>query len=596
MPELQLKDVTVTFGGAPLLDGVDLVLDRGERVCLVGRNGAGKSTFLRVLTGELEPDGGEVAHRQGLRVGSLSQEVPPGLAGTVGELLAAELARAGMTRAWDVEKRIGQACSRLAVDPASELGAMSAGALRRALLARAMAAEPDVLVLDEPTNHLDIAAILELEEHLARWEGTLVFVTHDRAFLRRLATRILDLDRGTLMSYPCGYDRYLERREAALAAEAEARAQFDKKLAQEEAWIRRGVQARRRRNMGRVRALEALRAERRARREMSGAVRARVQEAGRTGQLVFEVLGLSHSLGGVPLIRDLTTLIQRGDRIGIVGPNGCGKTTLVRLLLGELSPDRGTLRRGTHLAVASFDQLGARLDDSKTVRENVCDEGDTVTVGGVARHVVSYLSNFLFTPEQIRGSLSVLSGGERKRVQLARLLAQPCNVLVLDEPTNDLDLETLEVLEDLLAEFQGTLLLVSHDRAFLENVVTSTLVFEGDGVVREVVGGPPEPARPAAASAPAKARRKPAAKPPARPSGGERRATYGEELELAALPEKLEALEAERDGHNTAMAAPGFYEQDRAAIDAAVARLKELEERIATAYARWEELERLAGG
>jgi len=592
MAELGLTSASYALDGIPLLDEVDLQIERGERIGLVGRNGAGKSTLLRILAGVLEPDTGTVSRRQGLAVAELPQEVPRALDGTVGAQLARALDGRALA-AREVETRVAQTLSRLGLEREASVADLSAGIKRRVLLARALIVEPDLLLLDEPTNHLDIDAIVDLQDMLLQRSGALIFVTHDREFLRRLATRILDLDRGALRSYPCDYTTYLARKEALLDAEAREHALFDKKLAAEEVWVRRGIRARRTRNEGRVRALESMRETRRARRDVAGTVRARLQEAERSGRIVLRTEALSHAFDGRTVVEPLTTTIVRGDRIGIIGPNGCGKTTLLRLLLGELPASGGQVHHGTSLEVARFDQLHAVLDDSKTVRENVCDAGDTVTIDGRPRNIVGYLEDFLFTREQIRGSTQQLSGGERNRLQLARLLARPCNLLVLDEPTNDLDIETLEMLEAWLAGFSGTLLVVSHDRAFINNVVTSTLVFEGDGHVREYVGGFDDwgRQRPVAAAAPAAAKKQPRPKPARQ---GPRRLTFKERRELEELPARIEALETEKNALVAAMAGADFYKRSGSEITADTARLEAVEADLADLYVRWEALETIA--
>jgi len=592
MAELGLENLTVTFGGAPILEGVSLQIERGERIGLLGRNGSGKSTLLRVLSGDLVPDGGTIVRRQGVRVAGLAQEVPASLPGTVAESLADALEAAGVELGWQADARTHEVVTQLGLDPDALVDTLSAGAKRRVLLARALVVDPDVLLLDEPTNHLDIETIRNLEEHLVRRGGALVLVTHDRAFLQAVATRILDLDRASLRSFACDYATYLERKELLLEAERHENAEFDKKLAKEEVWIRRGIEARRTRNMGRVRALKALRQDRAARRDEVGRVRASIQEAPRTGQLVIRAKDLGHSFGGRTLFENFSIEVARGDRVGIVGPNGCGKTTLIRILLGELEPAQGTVHHGTNLEVARFDQLHGTLDLSRTIQENLSGDGDTVMIGGQPRNVMGYMQDFLFRPEQVRSPVSRLSGGERNRVQLARILARPCNVLVLDEPTNDLDLETLELLENMLVEFQGTLIVVSHDRAFLDEVVTSTVVFE-DGGVEENVGGWTEhverrAAREAVAAKPApRAKAAPVAAPKAR------KLTYGERIELDKLPGRIETLETEKSALEARMADPAFYKGDKASIATATARLAELERDVTAAYARWQELDAL---
>ncbi len=590
MPLLQLKSITVAFGGFPLLDQVDLTLEAGDRLCLLGRNGSGKSTLLRVVHGALEPDGGSVIKATGTRVAMLDQRVPDDLHGRVLDVV---VAGRGCLPHQPTQLHLARAAiSKAGLNPQAEVSALSAGLKRRVLITSALASEADVLLLDEPTNHLDLEAIDWLESLLIRQQKTLLFVTHDRAFLRRLATGILSLDRGRLTRHEADYDVYLERRGEALEAQARSAALFDKRLAQEEAWIRQGVKERRKRNQGRVGRLVEMRNAARARRDLAGRARMTAQAAAPSGQLVVEAKGLGYAWGDTPVLRDVTTLISRGDRVGILGPNGSGKTTLIRLLLGELAPDKGTVRQGTNLQIAYFDQLHATLDDSKSVADNVGDGTPSVVVNGVTRHIIGYLADFLFTADQVRGSISKLSGGERNRLLLARLFARPSNVLVLDEPTNDLDVETLEVLEDLLSTYAGTVLLVSHDRELLDHVVTSTLVLEGDGNVREYAGGysdwlvqrpavpePDAPVKPAVSRAGAPAG-------PAGPSKAERR-------ELRELPARIEALEAELAAMHERMADPTFFQQGGTQLAAAKAKLDELNQQIAQAYQRWQRLEAL---
>jgi len=591
MAEITLANATHTFGGQPLLDGTNLNVDRDERIGLLGRNGCGKSTLLRILAGTLELDGGNRILRPGLRVACLEQEVPRALQGTVRQQLEGALSVAPVED-WQVAELIQKTVALLGLGADEEVEHLSAGWKRRVLLAKALVVQPDLLLLDEPTNHLDLRAIRKLEEDLLRRPCALVFVTHDRTFLQRLATRIVALDRGRLTSYPGDYGRYRRMKEAELESEEAQNAVFDKKLAEEEVWVRRGIKARRKRNQGRVRALFALREQRAMRRDVVGRVNAKVQTAERTGQIVARVWNLTHSFDGAPpLIDDLTLEIQRGDRVGIVGPNGCGKTTLLRILFDGLKPDSGTMKLGTNLQVARFDQLHSTLDETKTVQENICDEGDMVTVGKKSRHVIGYLQDFLFTTDQIRGPVSKLSGGERNRLQLARILSRPCNVLILDEPTNDLDIETMELLEEILMDFDGSLLVVSHDRAFLDNVVTSTLVFEGQGKVNEFVGGYEDWQR--HRNEQVKQEAKPKDKPKQKPKHKERprRLSFKEQKELEALPGEIEALEEEKSALEAKMADPGLYKGGGTEIADATTRLAEISARLETAYARWEDLE-----
>jgi ABC transport system ATP-binding/permease protein len=635
MALIALRDVSLSFRGPLVLDQASLVLEPRERVCLLGRNGMGKTTLLRLIQGEIESQQGEITRQQGLVTAMLPQEVPQGLFGTVFEEVArglgpraerlaeyhrlahqlatdaSEESHARLDRVqhaleagggWTMHQEVEAVLSRMSLDPDAQVADLSAGMKRRVLLAKALARNPDVLFLDEPTNHLDLAAIGWLEEFLLRFGGTILFVTHDRALIRKVATRIVEIDRGRLISWSCDYDTYLQRKEVSLETEAKQRAEFDKKLAKEEVWIRTGIQARRTRNEGRVRALEKLRGTRRARRDLPGEVRMQVQEAERSGRLVIEAKNVTFAYeSGVepqanrPIVRDFSTMIMRGDRIGVIGPNGSGKTTLLRLLLGQLSSQSGTIRHGTNLEVAYFDQLHAQLDDEKSVRDNVRDGADTIEINGVRRHIIGYLEDFLFSPEQAAGPVSRLSGGERNRLLLARLLTKPSNVLVMDEPTNDLDIETLELLEQLLGEYPGTLLLVSHDREFLNNVVSGTLVIEGDGCVKEYAGGYDDwlrqrPVEPVAEKAePVKEKAQPAAKE--RP----RRLTYAEQRELEALPDRIEAFESQIAELHQTMADPAFYRQDPAEIVKTNARLRSIENDLAEAYGRWESLEAQQG-
>jgi ATP-binding cassette subfamily F protein uup len=532
------------------------------------------------------PDGGKIDRAPTLRVGFLPQEVPTSLAGSIYEVVAA-----GAGDREGAERSVESVLSRLSLDHHAEVATLSAGMRRRVLLARALASEPDLLLLDEPTNHLDIESIVLLEDLLLRLDPTLVFVTHDRALLGRLATRIVELDRGAIYSFPGNYARYLERRRAALEAEAVQAAEQDKKLAVEEAWLRQGVKARRTRNEGRVRALDRLRAARKARRERVGQVKMAVTEAERSGKLVVEAKHVDLGYGDKKLVRDLSTLIMAGDKVGIIGPNGCGKTTLIRALLDELPVQAGTVRMGVRVEVAYFDQLRAQLDPEATVMHSVADGRELLDVGGSSRHVIGYLGDFLFSGDRARAPVSALSGGERNRLLLARLFLRPSNLLVLDEPTNDLDIETLELLEERLIDYGGTVLVVSHDRAFLDNVVTSSLVFEGDGVVREYAGGYQE-AMGAAAAEPTADKAPPPPKAVAKPrTQAPRRLTFGEKAELTALPARIEALEEELARVQQDLADPSFYQQRGSEVATHRARAEELERTRDAAYERWQELE-----
>ncbi|MGE3819987.1 MAG: ATP-binding cassette domain-containing protein [Isosphaeraceae bacterium] len=594
MALLSLRGVTLSFGGPKLLDAVDWQVEAGERVCLLGRNGEGKSSLLRLIEGDLKADDGEVIRQQGLRIARLPQEVPQDQSGRVADRVAEGLSDEDRHAGGD-DHRVLAVLSRIGLDPDATFESLSSGMKRRVLLAASLVGEPEILLLDEPTNHLDIDSIRWLEDFLARFGGTLVFVTHDRAFLSRLATRIVELDRGRLYDWACDYPTFLKRKEELLAAEESRNALFDKRLAQEEVWIRKGIEARRTRNEGRVRALKAMREARRQRRDRQGVARITAQEAERSGSLVIEARDVSFDYGDRPVLTGLTTTIMRGDKVGLVGPNGSGKTTLLRVLLGQLSPTRGTVRHGTNLEVAYFDQLKAVLDEDRTVQHNVS-EYDTVTVNGQPRHVLGYLQDFLFAPERSRTAVRFLSGGERSRLLLAKLFTKPSNVLVLDEPTNDLDIETLELLEGLLVEYSGTVLLVSHDRAFLNDVVTSTLAIEAGGTVHEYDGGyddflrqrpsttAPEPKTPSAPSS---------GKSSSATEGRRRKLSFKDRRELEALPARIEELEATTRTLHEAMADPSFYRNAPTEIAEANARLAEIERELAKAYERWEALEAL---
>jgi ATP-binding cassette subfamily F protein uup len=598
MSLFSLLDVNLCFGGPAILDKVNFQVDPGERVCLLGRNGAGKSTLMRVIAGEMKPDTGDVFRQPGSVFTRLNQEVPTDLSGTVIDIIASGLRpQTDHEEDWERDVRVDTLIEHLQLTPGTEFEELSGGLKRRTLLGRALAGQPDLLLLDEPTNHLDLESILWLEEFLLTEKITLFFVTHDRAFLRKLATRIVELDRGRLASWACDYDTYLIRKEEVVAAEEKQQAAFDKKLAQEEVWIRKGVRAQRSRAQGRIHALVKMRAERAARRERLGNVTLRLGEAERSGVKVIDVEAMSFAYpDGRVLVRDFTDTFIRGDKIGIIGPNGAGKSTLIKLFLGQLAPTAGTIKHGTNLEVVYFDQMRAQIDDAKTVADNIAGGNETVTVDGRTRHVISYLQDFLFTADRARTPARVLSGGERNRLLLARLFTKPANVLVMDEPTNDLDAETLDLLEDLLVEYQGTLLIVSHDRDFLDNVVTSTLVFEGDGRIGDYVGGYAdwvhEKEKLAAAKAAAVARaavNEPAT--PAAPAKSTRKLTNKEQRELDALPAQIDAFETEQAELGKKLADPIFYQRERSAAAQVKARLDELDRQHALALARWEELE-----
>ena len=671
MALVNLLDINLAFGGPPVLENVNFQIDPGERVCLVGRNGAGKTTLMRVIAGEMKPDTGVVSRQPGARLARLTQEIPRDLAGAAHDIVAAGLAEIAHEEFWERELRLEKLLERMAINPRAGFASLSGGLKRRVLLARALASQPDLLLLDEPTNHLDLDSILWLENFLLAEKIPLFFVTHDRAFLRRLATRIVELDRGVITNWDCPYDTYLARRQERLEAEERQQAAFDKKLAQEEEYARRKPSAQRKRSGARLEALAAMRAERLARRQREGNVALRLADATPTGVKVIEAENVSFAYPAewhgrpahegssgtgdspvfracetaprpetwagspmppnptgespVPLepdsglgtpdsgdnpqspaktiIRDFSTTITRGDKIGIIGPNGSGKTTLIKLLLGQLAPTSGTIKHGTNLEVVYFDQHRAQIDDDKTVADNIANGNTTVTIDGRQRHVITYLQDFLFTSQRARTPARVLSGGERNRLLLARLFTKPANVLVLDEPTNDLDAETLDLLENLLVEYQGTLLLVSHDRDFLDNVVTSTMVFEGGvgnagGHVREYIGGYADYIKWRELPAPVKAERREQDAPPALQGSKEapaavrtRKLTNKETRELETLPAQIETLEAEQTKLAAKLAAPDFYKRDSASAPAVRARLAEVETQLAAAYARWEELE-----
>ncbi|PZC50783.1 MAG: ATP-binding cassette, subfamily F, uup [Chloroflexi bacterium] len=616
-----MHGISLSFGGGPLFDGIDLTVERRERIGLVGRNGSGKSTLLRLIEGSLKPDSGTVSALKGAHIAYLSQQVPDDMPGSAFDVVASGIRQytdlvakqrfAGLldedtmpmadksdrthgTLEMEGEWYLSKMLSQLGVDAGRAFNSLSAGLKRQVLLKRALAGEPEILLLDEPTNHMDIDSIKELEKMMVRFAGALIFVTHDRMFLQRIATRIVEIDRGRLFDQVGDYETFLVRRSVERKTEETQNALFDKKLQQEEHWVRGGIKARRTRNEGRVRELERMREIRRSRRERPGTVKMEVHEAERSGALVAKADNISFNYGDTQIISKFSTTILKGDRIGILGPNGSGKTTLLRILLGMLSPETGTIRLGASLQISYFDQLLEQLDENKTAIENVGHGTDTVTVNGKTRHIVGYLQDFLFSPEQTRSLVSVLSGGERNRLMLARLFTLPSNLLVLDEPTNDLDVETLDLLEDLLMSYAGTILLVSHDRTLINNIVTSTLVFEGESVVKEYVGGyddwlrqRPQDAKPRKASF-----RKQdvllAQTPIARLKLG-----FKQKQELAALPDIIERLEREQDDLFQAMGDPGFYKKDKADIVAANDRLEAVKKLLEDSYAHWEKLEQI---
>ncbi|MFI0347791.1 MAG: ATP-binding cassette domain-containing protein [Chthoniobacterales bacterium] len=591
MPLFQLNQITLAYGGLPLMKQVDLQIDSGERICLVGRNGTGKTSLMRLMLGEEKPTEGEILCASSTLVSHLTQEVPENITGSVMDVIRSGLHSKHYEEEWESDVRLEALVEEMNLPAQESFDSLSGGLKRRTLLARALAGKPDLLLLDEPTNHLDLESIIWLEEFLLKKPITLFFVTHDRSFLKKLATRIVELDRGNLTSWNCDYHTYLERKAAFLLGEEKAWSTFDKKLAQEEAWLRQGVKARRTRNEGRVRALEQLRRERGERRERQGKAQITLQSGSLSGQKVIEAKNVSFSYGHEPIIDDLTTTIWRGDKIGIIGPNGSGKTTLLKLLLGKLPPTSGSVHLGTKLEVVYFDQLRDQIDGEKSVAYNVAGEAETVIFQGRSRHIHSYLEDFLFHRDRIRMQAKMLSGGERNRLLLARLFLQPANVLVMDEPTNDLDAETLELLEELVLEYQGTLLLVSHDRAFLNSVVTSTLVFEGDGKIVEYTGGyddwiaqrpkpKPEIAPPISKS------KKPL---PPRPTSSLLLKREKEELE--ELPLLIEQLELKKESLLALLCDPEFYKKEPKRIPQIENQLADLETAMNENFLRWQQLE-----
>ncbi|EKO3413705.1 ABC transporter ATP-binding protein [Vibrio fluvialis] len=632
MALITIHNGLLAFGDHPLLDHADFALQENERVCLVGRNGAGKSTLMKVLAGETIMDDGKMQVMQDVVVSRLEQDPPRDQEGNVYDyvagglkevgqqlkiyqdlldLVAVEPTEANIKRlsaiqeqlehagAWRFEDRIKNVLSALKLDGHTKLTDLSGGWQRKAALARALVCDPDVLLLDEPTNHLDVTTIEWLEGFLKDFRGSIIFISHDRAFIKSMATRIVDLDRGKLNSFPGNYDKYLVEKEEQLRVEDMQNAEFDKKLAQEEVWIRQGIKARRTRNEGRVRALKKLREERSERREVLGKVNLQIDDAARSGKIVFEAENLQYSIDGKSIVKDFSFNIMRGDRIALVGPNGCGKSTLLKLLLGELQPDSGRLHCGTKLEVAYFDQYREMLDPEKSVIDNLADGKQEVTIGGRQRHALSYLQDFLFAPKRARTPVKALSGGEKNRLLLARIFLKSNNLLVLDEPTNDLDIETLELLEDLLANYQGTLLLVSHDREFVDNTVTSSWIFEGDGVIEEFVGGYHDAQQQRQqvlqsrnAEKVVKAEKVVEESPKTAPSKAKsKKLSYKLQRELETLPVKLEELEAEIEALQEQVNSPDFFGQPVEATQPILDKLAATEQELEIAFERWEELE-----
>jgi ATP-binding cassette subfamily F protein uup len=624
---ITLDNICLAYGLDHLLDHAKFQLAMGERVCLIGRNGTGKSSLLKIIDGSLQPDSGNIFRKPNLRLARLEQELPQHITGTIYEYVAQGLAETGKLLAdyhalilrladshtdddlkelerlqhaidasngWQFEQDIKTVLVRLELDPDQRVADLSGGWQRRAALAKALVSKPELLLLDEPTNHLDIEAIKWLEDQLTAWDVGLLFITHDRALLQRLATRIIELDRGNLTSWPGDYDNFLRRKEEMLHAEAMQNADFDKKLAQEEKWIRQGIKARRTRNEGRVRALESMREERSERRELQGRASFNINDVQKSGQLVVEAKDIFQSYNNRVVIKDFSVRIMRGDRIGLIGPNGVGKTTLLNILLGKTQPEHGSVTLGTKLQIAYFDQLRRALDLEKSVIDNVAQGSDMIEINGNRRHVISYLGDFLFTPQRAMTPVKSLSGGECNRLLLARLFSQPANLLVMDEPTNDLDIETLELLEELLSDYPGTLLLVSHDRAFLDNVVTSTLIFEGNGKIEEYIGGYQDWLRQRKATPSKEAASDTAKGNPKKVTGDiapAKKLSFKEQHELVELPKQIEALEIELEQLQALMASPSFYQNEKDSVNKTLSRLKMAEADLAVAFQRWELLE-----
>ena len=626
MPLVTLQDIYLSYGQPPLIDHINLVIERGERVCLIGRNGAGKSTLLKILTGQITADDGVLKRASGVKIAQLEQSVPEDAQGSVFDVIAQGLGTEGelakryhhlilelgnnpsdqtmrdleecqseldRVNGWDINQRVESIITKMDLDADVDISSLSGGYKRRVLLARALVCDPDLLLLDEPTNHLDIDAIQWVEQFLLKWEGSLLFISHDRRFMDNLATRFIEIDRGQLTEFNCNYATYLQRKEEILEIEDRQNALFDKRLSQEEIWIRQGIKARRTRNEGRVRALESMRREYADRRKRQGTARMDIQQADRSGKIVAEAQNISFAFEGdqQPVVCDFSTLIQRGDKVGLIGRNGVGKTTLIKLLLSELTPQQGSIKTGTNLSVAYFDQYRSALDEEKSVQDNVSGGRDMLEIGGKPKHVISYLQDFLFAPERCRQPVKALSGGERNRLLLAKLFTQPSNVLVLDEPTNDLDIDTLDLLEELLIDYRGTIILVSHDRAFLNNVVTSTLVFEGNGKINQYIGGYDDWLRQRKTEQPISSQQP--AKVQAKATTTSKKLSYKDQRELDNLPQEIENLEMQIADISEQISQPDFYKGDRAATAKTEIQLSELQQQLSHCYERWELLENL---
>ena len=626
MPLVTLQDIYLSYGQPPLIDHINLVIERGERVCLIGRNGAGKSTVLKILTGQITADDGVLKRASGVKIAQLEQSVPEDAQGSVFDVITQGLGTEGelakryhhlilelgnnpsdqtmrdleecqseldRVNGWDINQRVESIITKMDLDADVDISSLSGGYKRRVLLARALVCDPDLLLLDEPTNHLDIDAIQWVEQFLLKWEGSLLFISHDRRFMDNLATRFIEIDRGQLTEFNCNYATYLQRKEEILEIEDRQNALFDKRLSQEEIWIRQGIKARRTRNEGRVRALKSMRREYADRRKRQGTARMDIQQADRSGKIVAEAQNISFAFEGdqQPVVCDFSTLIQRGDKVGLIGRNGVGKTTLIKLLLSELTPQQGSIKTGTNLSVAYFDQYRSALDEEKSVQDNVSGGRDMLEIGGKPKHVISYLQDFLFAPERCRQPVKALSGGERNRLLLAKLFTQPSNVLVLDEPTNDLDIDTLDLLEELLIDYRGTIILVSHDRAFLNNVVTSTLVFEGNGKINQYIGGYDDWLRQRKTEQPISSQQP--AKVQAKATTTSKKLSYKDQRELDNLPQEIENLEMQIADISEQISQPDFYKGDRAATAKTEIQLSELQQQLSHCYERWELLENL---